>query len=88
MGWNANTSVMTRPSVIYDLTPTCPDCTTENAAPGSFPAKGAGYQLPSVACVSSGFTLYPTWLKGIVYLQWNGSSLTENSNLVTKPCNM
>ena len=28
------------------------------------------------------------WLKGIVYLQWNGSSLTENGDLVTKPCNM
>lgn len=38
--------------------------------------------------VVSGFTLYPAWLKGIVYLQWNGTSLTENSGLVTKPCGM
>jgi hypothetical protein len=79
MGWNANTSTLTTPSVISDLTPTCgADCT------------GAGYQKPSTTCVSSGnfYTYFPTWLKGIVYLQWNGSSLTENSDLVTKPCKM
>jgi hypothetical protein len=79
MGWNAKTSTLTTPSVISDLTPTCgADCT------------GAGYQKPSTTCVSSGnfYTYFPTWLKGIVYLQWNGSSLTENSDLVTKPCNM
>jgi hypothetical protein len=79
MGWNASTGALTTPSVISDLTPTCgADCA------------GAGYQKPSTTCVSSGnvYTYYPTWLKGIVYLQWNGSSLTENSDLVTKPCKM
>jgi hypothetical protein len=78
MGWNANTSVVTTPSVISDLTPTCSQCT------------GKGYQKPSTTCVTSGpiATLYPAWLKGIVYLHWNGTSLTENADLVTKPCGM
>lgn len=74
MGWNANTSTLTTPSIISDLIPT---------ASGT---SGTGYQLPSTTCAANAD--YPAWLKGIVYLQWNGSSLTENSDLVTKPCNM
>ena len=74
MGWNANTKTLTTPSVISDLVPT---------ASGT---AGKGYQLPATTCAANAD--YPTWLKGIVYLQWNGSSLTENSDLVTKPCNL
>jgi len=77
MGWNANTNTLTTPSVISDLIPTCgANCT------------GAGYQKPSTTCDTSGnaYTYYPTWLKGIVYLQWTGTSITENGDLVTKPC--
>jgi hypothetical protein len=74
MGWNANTSNLTTESIISDLVPT---------ASGT---SGKGYQLPSTTCAANAD--YPTWLKGIVYLQWNGSTLTENSGLVTKPCNM
>ena len=74
MGWNANTSTLTTPSIISDLVPT---------ASGT---SGKGYQKPSTTCAANAD--YPTWLKGIVYLQWNGSSLSENSDLVTKPCNM
>jgi hypothetical protein len=82
MGWNANTSTMTGLTVISDL------------STSSFPTKG--FQPPSPTCVTgsstgfggSVFTDYPTWLKGIVYLHWNGASITENSDLVTKPCNM
>ena len=74
MGWNANTNTLTTPSVISDLVPT---------ASGT---SGKGYQKPSTTCAANAD--YPTWLKGIVYLQWNGSSLTENGDLVTKPCNM
>ena len=74
MGWNANTSEMTTPSIISDLVPT---------ASGT---AGKGYQPPSTTCAANAD--YPTWLKGIVYLQWNGSTLSENSDLVTKPCNM
>ena len=74
MGWNANTKTLTTPSVISDLVPT---------ASGT---AGKGYQLPVTTCAANAD--YPTWLKGIVYLQWNGSSLTENSDLVTKPCNL
>ena len=74
MGWNANTSTLTPDTPIYDLTP---------AASG---VSKKGYQLPSTTCAANAD--YPAWLKGVVYLQWNGSSLTENSDLVTKPCNM
>src|SRR5208337_4197303 len=35
-----------------------------------------------------GFALSATWLKGVVYLQWNGSTLTENADLISKPCGM
>jgi hypothetical protein len=44
-----------------------------------------GYQPPG-ACAPDAY--YPTWLKGIVYLHWNGSVITENTNLVNKPCGM
>ena len=74
MGWNANTKTLTTPSVISDLVPTASGTT------------GKGYQRASTTCAANAD--YPTWLKGIVYLQWNGSSLTENSDLVTKPCNL
>ena len=74
MGWNANTSTMTTASIISDLAPT---------ASGT---SGKGYQPPSTTCAANAD--FPTWLKGIVHLQWNGSGLTENSGLITKPCNM
>jgi hypothetical protein len=78
MGWNANTSTLTTPSVISDLTPSCTHCA------------GKGYQLPSVTCVSSGaiFNLYPSRLKGIVPLWYDGTNLFERVDLVTKPCNL
>jgi hypothetical protein len=80
MGYNANTKTLTNPSAIYDLQPTASGAST------------AGYQLPSTTCVTSGsiYTYYPAWLKGVVYLQWNSSTqtITENSDLVTKPCGL
>ena len=80
MGWNANTRTLTNPSAIYDLQPT------------AIGAISTGYQLPSTTCVTSGpiSTYYPAWLKGIVYLHWNSfnKTITENSDLVTKPCGM
>jgi hypothetical protein len=80
MGYNANTHTLTNPSAIYDLQP---------SASG---ASSAGYQLPSTACVTSGpvHTYYPVWLKGVVYLHWNSSTqtITENTDLVTKPCGL
>ena len=48
-------------------------------------AIGKGYQPPG-ACTADAY--FPTWLKGVVYLSWDGSSLTENSGLITKPCNL
>jgi len=80
MGYDATTSTLRTLTPISDLTPTCTNCA------------GKGYQLPSVTCVTSGdiYNLYPTWLKGIVYLQWNSVSqtLTEKAGLVTKPCGL
>ena len=72
-GFNFGGSPTNR-SLAYDLTAT---------AAG---AAGKGYQPPG-PCVATDAD-YPTWLKGVVYLQWNGTSLTENSDLVTKPCKM
>ena len=44
-----------------------------------------GYQPPGPCAPDPQF---PIWLKGVVYLHWNGSRLTENSGLITKPCGM
>jgi hypothetical protein len=44
-----------------------------------------GYQPPG-SCTPDAY--YPTWLKGVVYLHWNGSAITENTGLVNKPCGM
>jgi hypothetical protein len=59
-----------------------------NIAADLKPSGGAavkGYQAPGACAPDAN---YPTWLKGVVYLHWTGSSLTENSGLITKPCNM
>ncbi len=72
MGWNASTSTLTSNTPIYDLTAT---------AGGT---SGKGYQPPSTTCAANAY--YPAWLKGVVYLLWNGSSLTENVGLVSRPC--
>lgn len=74
MGYNPLTGAMTTPSIISDLVPT---------ANGT---AGKGYQLPKVACATN--PDYPTWLKGIVYLHWNGTTITENAGLVSKPCGL
>jgi hypothetical protein len=78
MGWNANTSTLTSLTPIADL------------VPSSAHSSGKGYQLPSTTCVNSGpiFNDYPTWLKGIVYLHWDGTQLWENADLVSKPCGL
>jgi hypothetical protein len=48
-------------------------------------AVGLGYQAPG-PCAPDPF--FPVWLKGVVYLHWNGSKLTEDGGLITKPCGM
>jgi hypothetical protein len=77
MGWNANTSSLTTPSVISDLQST-------------YSSSGKGFQLPSTTCTANAD--YPTWLKGVVYLHASGfvnsPIITENPDLVTKPCGM
>lgn len=42
-----------------------------------------GYQSPG-GCAPD--ALYPVWAKGINYLKWDGSSITENTGLTNKPC--
>ena len=81
VGWNAATGTLTTPSIISDLIGTAIGTT-----PYYSTTAGKGYQLPSTTCTANAD--YPTWLKGIVYLQWNGTSLTENADLVTKPCGL
>jgi chitodextrinase len=75
MGWNG-TSVVAN-SVIDDLTPTAAQ------------AAGKGYQTPKACAADSD---YPAWLKGLVYLRasgWvNGATITQNSGLISRPCNM
>lgn len=48
-------------------------------------AIGYGYQPPG-PCKPDPY--FPIWLKGIVFLHWDGFSLTENTGLITKPCHM
>jgi hypothetical protein len=78
MGWNATTMTLTSPSIISDLQAGCAGCS------------GKGYQLPSTTCASNAD--YPTWLKGVVYLHasgWTtGATITQNADLVTKPCGL
>jgi hypothetical protein len=73
MGWNQATRTVTPLSVIDDLTAT---------AAG---AAGKGYYPPG-PCTADPF--YPTWLKGIVYLHWDGAALTQRDGLLTKPCGL
>lgn len=77
MGYDATTNTLTTNTPIYDLTATCSQCS------------GKGYQLPSMTCVSSAsFPDFPAWLKGIVYLHWNGSVVQQRAGLVKVPCGM
>ena len=66
--------ILDTPSIISDLMPT------------AVGAVGKGYQLPSSACSPN--SLYPTWLKGVVYLHWDGTNITERGGLVSKPCGL
>jgi len=84
MGWNANMRVLTNPSVIYDLQP------DRNCGSVANQCVGKGFQLPSTTCAGSGdvFTDYPMWLKGIVYLHWDGTKITQNADLATRKCGL
>jgi hypothetical protein len=78
MGWNFNTQTASTLTPISDLTPT---------ASGT---SGVGYRPPGPCAPDS---LYPTWTKGMNYLQVvggfvNSATFTENSGLTNKPCGM
>lgn len=74
MGYDPNTATLTSNTVIYDLVPT------------STGTSGKGYQLPSTTCAAN--SDYPSRLKGIVVLHWDGTKITERPDLVSKPCNL
>jgi hypothetical protein len=74
MGWNYLTQTAASLSVIGDLTP---------SASGT---SGRGYQGPSGTCTADAD--YPTWTKGVIYLQYSRSIITENPGLITKPCGL
>ena len=50
-------------------------------------AVGVGYNVPG-PCAPDPY--YPTWLKGVVYLQWDSGAhtITEKAGLLTKPCGL
>jgi hypothetical protein len=73
MGWNYSSQAATSLTPISDLTAT------------SVHSGGKGYRPPGPCAPDPNF---PMWLKGIVYLHWNGTSLTENAGLVNGPCGM
>lgn len=73
MGWNYSSQTATALLIISDLTPT---------ASGT---AGKGYQPPGPCAPDP---LYPTWLKGIVYLYWTGSAIVQRHGLVTTPCGL
>ncbi len=79
-GYNANSMALANPSIIFDLTPTCAQCT------------GKGYQLPSTTCATTGdvATFFPTWLKGVVNLRANqvDGKIYQYHDLVTTPCGL
>jgi hypothetical protein len=52
-----------------------------NATAGG--TSGKGYQLPAATCQADAD--YPTWLKGIMYLQYNGTTIQENPAALN-PC--
>jgi hypothetical protein len=74
MGWNAVSRIKTSATPISDLTPTAGGTSTK------------GYQLPTTTCNTN--TDYPTWLKGIVYLHWDGTNVWQYRDLVTVPCGL
>jgi hypothetical protein len=99
--WNFGTDTyraagLTNPSSLFSSSPDCSsynnvtDCMLTayrvyaNVKPTLAPTT-IGYQRPE-ACATDAY--YPDWLKGIVYLHWNRSVITENPGLVTKPCGM
>jgi|SRR5882672_2208132 len=74
MGYDPSTTTLTTLSPIGDLQASCASCS------------GKGYQLPSMACAAN--SDYPAWLKGIVYLVWDGTNIWQYHDLVTTPCGL
>lgn len=63
----------------------CMAATIAAMVPSASGTSGKGYQ-PVGPCAPD--ANYPRWLKGIVYLSWDGTKITEQSGLITKPCGL
>ena len=74
MGYDAYRQTIVSNTPIYDLRP---------SASG---ASAKGYQVPSTNCSANAD--FPTWLKGVVYLHWTGSTVVQRHGLVTTPCGL
>ncbi|WP_156180796.1 hypothetical protein [Bradyrhizobium sp. LTSPM299] len=87
---------LTNPS---ELPTEAPDCAGYANTVSCMNAKYSVYNLvkPTIAPMSVGYQppgsctpdpYYPMWLKGIVYLHWDGARLFETDGLATKPCRL
>lgn len=99
--WGTNTYAdpgLTSPTTLFSTTP---DCTGYDNVTSCMNSKFSVYAkvTPTVAPTSMGYqppkpcspnALYPTWLKGIVYLHYTSSSqqITQRTGLINKPCDM
>ena len=73
MGYNPLTSSLRSLTPISDLQST-------------YTASGDGYQLPSKTCATNAD--YPSYLKGLNRLSWNGSQFFVLNDLASKPCGL
>lgn len=99
--WVFGTNTYADPSLAgpASLPSAAPDCTSRqnvtdcmlnkygvyNAIRPTSAPSTVGYRPPT-SCGPD--ELYPTYLKGIVYLHWDGTHLTEVDGLLTKPCEL
>jgi hypothetical protein len=75
MGWNAATNTLTSLTPVADLVAGCGSSCTGN-----------GYQKPTMTCPTTNAD-WPTYLKGLVVLQWTGSIVQQVAGAVPGvPC--
>ena len=65
-------------------TVTCMATVIADLVPSAGAASGKGYRTPGPCAANAD---YPAWLKGVVYLHWTGTAITQNKGLVYgQPC--
>jgi hypothetical protein len=99
--WVFGTNTYSDPNLANptSLPSTAPDCERRQSVTDCMLHKYGVYEgiRPTTAPTTVGYQpptscrpdeLYPTYLKGIVYLHWDGNGLTEVDGLLTKPCEL